>query len=245
MLGDHIHHAGAVVGRFPGEDVIKGNAQRVHIRAEIDVLSGADLFRAHVGGRSHQQTIGGGVPQRVGIVVQFLGDPQVQQLDLAGFCQHDICRFHIPVDDPLVIPRIFQCRRHATRNVTRLILRKLERPPHQIKIQVVSLNIFHGEPHIAPVVAAFIDPHHVRVFHGGEKTHFPEEAVQIFLVGDKVVPQHFQCHDPVHGDLFRLVDQPHTAGADLAFDHIITNTGKLLLLGDHSALIPSSFCLPR
>ena len=96
-----------VKGQSAGQELIQDHAERVDVRAYVNVLAGGVcLFGAHVFGGADQPTLlreQGVVRQGTG---QGLGDPKIDYLGhglVVHDCHQQVRRLEIPMDNPLLM----------------------------------------------------------------------------------------------------------------------------------------------
>src|SRR5207248_2883617 len=86
--------------------------------------------------------------------------------------------------------------------------------------EVPAGHELQGEEGVAVVLADFIDLHDVRVVQPGYRLGLQPEAVELLTAGVGPGEDHLQGHEPLELLLPGLVDDTHTAPAQLAKDFI-------------------------
>ena len=96
---------GRLIGAFPGQQVVHGDAEGIDIRPGIG-LGLTELFRSGI-------ALGTDVGRvRIGLLFIFPGDTEVDQLQRAVRLEHDVGGLHVPVDDR-VGPLTVEIGQHA------------------------------------------------------------------------------------------------------------------------------------
>ena len=88
----------AAKGRHAGEHLVEERAQGEEVRAVVERQS-LELLRGH--GMTGPEDHPGLREVRVGLVLDELGEPEVEDLGVPGRRHHDVARLQVAVDDPL------------------------------------------------------------------------------------------------------------------------------------------------
>jgi len=84
--------------------------------------------------------------------------------------------------------------------------------------QVGAVHVLLGDVEPAAPAEAVVDPHHVRVVHGGHRGRLAREALLLARIGVELTVQRLQHHAPAEGGLPRQVDHAHPAARELGLD---------------------------
>ena len=88
--------------RFAGEHLVEHAAQRVHVRAGVDLVAARLLRRQVLRGADHRGGLGDGVAG----VGERAGDAEVHHLHRARLADHDVGGFDVAVDDAVLMAEV-------------------------------------------------------------------------------------------------------------------------------------------
>jgi hypothetical protein len=186
------------------------DAERIHVRPEVDLLSLA-LLRAHVFGRAHDGARDGRARPAV-----FLRDAEVHEPRHASLVAHDVRRLQVAVDDPGVVDRL-QALRDLDGQLVRLVGSEAPTGREQL-LEVDPLDELHRDVQQAAVLAEVVDGPHVSMAHLARELDLRFETRGHRRVGGEVGPEDLDGDDLVQRAVSGEVHRSHAAEAELASD---------------------------
>ena len=90
-------------------------------------------------------------------------------------------------------------------------------------LQRHAFQIFHHNECPAIFFADFVDRADVRMIQRGSCLGFTTKTLECLVVEGYFIGQEFQGDKPVQAQIFRFVDNPHTAAAEFLDDAIVRN----------------------
>jgi len=214
---------GGAARQLTGQQLVEKHAQRVDIRAGIDVLLSHRLLGAHVPGRAELLAI-----LRLDGTVDRFGDPEIDDLGVRVVprrCHEHVGRLDVAVDDPLLMGVL-----HPVAD----LFEELEAFPDAEAAGIaepgdgLAGHILHREVWTSILGSAcFEDERYVRMAHERERLPLAFEASED-LGAVPISPDELQG-DPAldRGLLFSLVNLSHSSGADLTEDPVRSDAAAL------------------
>ncbi len=147
----------AFKGHFASDQFVQHNAKRVQVRTGVQFAQPFALFRGHIRRRPDEQAPAQAAVARFDSARQ----PEIHQVRRAGFIQHDIRRFDVPVQD---IPGMGIIQRSGDLRRNRHNIAQFQRPLIQRVRQRNAGDIFHHQIGLAFVFGEIIYRHDVRMF---------------------------------------------------------------------------------
>ena len=211
-LGEHRHHVRALEDRTPGEALEEHAAERIDVRAPVDVRRPARLLGRHVAGRADDRARDG-ARAAVALEPRRAEVEQRRPLDRAALEPH-VRRLDVAVHDPERVRRR-QSARHARRHRERVPGR--ERSAREPRREVLAVEPLHGEPGSSIRRSAVRDvPHDRRVIERGDEARLPLEAGDVTRRERVQQLERHHCAAPL--TVARAQDRPHAARARDALD---------------------------
>ncbi len=183
------------------------------------------MLGAHVSGRAEQYALlrhlrrerrgqghAGGV---LGIGLPRLGEPEVEDLDLAVGRDHDVRRLQVAMDDPLGVGRL-ESVGDLQRDAQGLFERESTSP--ETRGQILALGQLHGDEVGPAVVAHLVDAGDVGMVQGGEHLGLALEAGEPLGVLGEGGRQHLDRHLATELGVLGAVDLSHAAFTELGGD---------------------------
>jgi hypothetical protein len=152
-----------------GEELVEHDADRVEIRAAVD-LAAADLLGRHVARRAREAL--GGRHVELGIAVRRLGEAEVEQLDLIAAREEHVLGLEIPVHDALAV-RLGEAVEDLPREEDRAI--RLHRLAH-VEAEMAARHVLHRDVRRAVVFAHVVHVRDRRVVHARREPRLAQEA---------------------------------------------------------------------
>ena len=182
------------------------------------------MLGSHVQRRADGHAGGGQVLLSVPLVLDHLGDAEVDDLDqLAARVRGDeehVVRLQIPMNDAEVLG--LRKRKGDLLCDAGCPERRHRRLGHERLAQGAAAQKLQRKEGVARVVvdAEVVDAHHMRARQAAHCLGLAVEARELSLVRYELGVQRLQRDLPVHGELRRLVDPPEAALAEQAFDQV-------------------------
>ena len=168
----------ALVRSVARHEVVEGRAERVDVRARVDVLQAADLLGRDVLGRSD----GLSRLRQALVLVHALGDAEVHELQLGPAGEHEVVRLDVAVDDPERVRDGERAHRLA-HDLDRVAL--AEPPALQKRAEGLAVHVLHREVVDALDAAEVVDLDDVGVVQARGRAGFLQEPLHEPLVRRK------------------------------------------------------------
>ena len=201
---------GRLIGAFPGQQMVHGDAQGIDVRPGVG-LGFAELLR---GGVAPGADIGG---VGAGVFLILPGDAEVYELQCAIGLEHDVGGLHVPVDDrirPLIV-EVPQNAAEVPEPLEALGLVHLS----LLAEQIVQGNALHEVLHNIDSLRRLEDVYNSREHRVLEP--FQDVGLRQKVKTDRLVlANFFYCPAGVEADMLGKIDSGHAAFADLGLDFV-------------------------
>ena len=229
------HHDGqsrfAAVRHLARHGPEEGEAERIDVRAAVNVFGVPGLLGRHVGRSSHRGVrLGNGR-----ILLGALRQPEVRQLHVALVCQQDIGRLDVAVNDLPTIPGVVEGPRDLVGDADGLLDGKLEAPPQPI-LEGLPIDILHGEVVVSLVLARFVDHDDVGMVEAAGRLRLTPEPLDLCRLLHHFLRQHLERDAPVEPVLQGFVHAAHAALANLPDNRVLAQA-----IGLRLALVSDAF----
>ncbi len=187
-----------------GQQFIKQHAQRIDIRAGVDILRAhLRLLGAHVLRRADKLALLG-VQRPFGQrLSEGLGDAEVDNLHDGFITLHgdqNVRRLHVAVDDALLV-RIFERLANLVNDVQCAHRRQTVL---DLGAQVAAVHVLHGDVDVLPGAADIVDGDDVGMAQGGDDAAFLHEALEeiprIVLIGVEALEHDLAMQGLLNGE---------------------------------------------
>ncbi len=215
---------GRLVERGPaGQELKERAAQAVDVCADVGLVRVLGLFRGHVVQRAQGMARAG---HRAGRLFRFeAGQPQVQQLHLAGGAEHQVRGLHVPVDQAGLV-RALEAQGCLAHHLAGIGHR--QRPGMaQHLLEVHPIDQLHDQETRAldfPGVQGLDD---VRMVQSSDGLHLAFESGHGALIGQSSGGQHFERHLAPQARVAGLVHGAHAALAQLVEQLVVAQLNWL------------------
>jgi hypothetical protein len=216
----------------PRRHLVENDPKREEIRSVIRGPA-LDLLRRHVGHRAHHLTVlgqrlGGRLVAALGVELRAqLGEPEIEDLDVAVGRHHDVGRLEIAMDDAARM-RGDQRVDHRLSNSHQLFDPHPRRRNHPL--EGAPLDIAHGQKPRPVRLFHRVDGDDVGVLDRGDRLGFALEPLQVLRTRREIVGKHLDRHLAIEIGVLGQVDGPHAPLSELGEDPVV---GKGL--ADHDA----------
>jgi len=194
-------------GHLPGDELEEHRAERVEIRACVEIGGAFDLLRGHVGRRADDAADG---PRQL-LPGRGARDPEVGD-DRASVLRDD----HVLGLEVTVKHVRGVCCREPGADVEAVSDHVLEREPalaREQRSEHLALDELHRQEAIAAVFADVVGARDVLVRHASRELHLAPEALD-HVGGGELFLQHLERDDLVELAVSRAVDGAHRACAE-------------------------------
>ena len=203
------HERDAVLERETSRGhVVEHDAQRVEIGPRVDAPL-HELLGRHVRKRADQPPRGRGHPRERSI--QQPGDPEVEHLDLAASCHHDVSGLEVAVHDLLLVGGPERFRDLLT---DRGDLGVGKRAEGELALEGLALDELHHQEILAALLADVEERGDRRMIEAGERACLAA-VISACERADRQQLERDLALEPLVG---RAIDDPHAAFADLLQD---------------------------
>ena len=218
--------------RAAGDHVVERGPQAVDVRAEVGLVTTADLLRGHVGRGADGSAVPRGLRR---LHERGLGQPHVAELHDPVGGDHQVLRLDVPVDEVVLggVPeRVHGLERDGEGALLvedDLLLQDFE--------ERIALHVLHHEVVVAVRLAVVEAPDDVLVVQGDGDPRLPEEALQVVLGRGPLLREDLDRDDPLERLLVRLVDDARSALAELLQDLVLPDFHPGELSADQPGLV--------
>ncbi len=195
------------------KQLVEDHAQRVDVGGGVDRVA-FDLLRRHVGG-SADHAAGGGQPV---LVVDQLGDPEVEDLRLATVRDQDVVRLEVAVDDLVVVrdpDRRQQLLDQVDRDVDAEPAVLIQPRPHRTPVHPL-----HDDEEDRAVLVEVVDADDAGVVEGSHGGGLAVEALAEAGVARVLVGEDFDRDRDLEPGMGRSIDHSHCASPQLGLDRV-------------------------
>ena len=213
-LLDGIHRRDALEGRTAGEHLVEHRAQGVDIggrSGQFGITAG--LLGRHVAWRSHDLA---GVGLAF-VSLEPLGQAEIGDLGNAVAAEEDVGGLEVAVHDAGPMGRV---HRHDERDHPFGRLPGRQHRPHQPTDQATPFQQLECHERVAVVLTDVIDLQDIRVPERGDGFGLDLEARDLNFVGIGA-SDHLQGNEPVQPAMAGLVDDAHSAPAELTAKFVV------------------------
>ncbi len=209
--------------RLPDETLVEHAAERVHVRASVDLLTG-DLLGCDVVDGAHE----------VAVVADagFLGDPpreaEVRQVDVVGavgagaHVEQHVGGLHVAMHETARVGGI-EGARHLCEEAYRV--RRVQTAALEALSQVTPLDVAHGDEEEVLGRAGLVDRDDVGMVDRRGQLRFAQEAVTKRFVLGEAGSQQLERNPPLEPQILGQVDDAHAAPAQQRLDPIAGELG--------------------
>jgi len=199
--------------RLAVEQLVEDHAERVDVGRGVDGLA-LHLLRGHVSRRADHAP---GRGQAV-LVVDQLGDAEVEDLGLAAVGDQDVVGLHVPVDDLVVVrdpDRGQELLDQVDRNVD-------AEPPVFIQpgAHRAAVDPLHDDEKDGTVLVEVVDADDARVVQGRDRGRLAVKALAEAGVARVLVGQDLDRDRDLEAGMGRAVHHSHRAPPQLGFDRV-------------------------
>ena len=209
--------------RLPDETLVEHAAERVDVRAPVDLLTG-DLLGCDV--------VDGA--QQVAVVADsgLLGDPlreaEVREVDVVGAVgtgarvEEHVGGLHVAMHETARVGRI-QGARHLREDADRV--RRVQTAALQALLQVTPLDVAHGDEEDVLGRPSLVDRDDVRMVDRRGQLRLAQEAVTERFVLGEAGSQQLERNLPLEPQILGQVDDAHAAPAQQRLDPVAGELG--------------------
>ena len=201
--------AGAPVRRPAGQALVEDAAERVEIRAAVELLA-TGLLGRDVVDRPGERRIARETVHRGGVRRQ----PEVGQVRPVGLVDEDVPRLDVTVDQAAAVRRV-QCVRHLGQQIERPLGRKRALRLDQVA-ELASVDEPHRQVDDPVGFPGGVDREDARVLEPGRNPGLAQEALAEPLVRRQLGRERLERDAPVEHELVGEVDRPGRSAADAA-----------------------------
>ncbi len=149
---------------------------------------------------------------------QSAGQTEVHHQNAAALVAHDVLRLQVAMNNAHAVGG-FESPADLLHDFHRFRRRKLLFLPHEV-VQVLTLDILHGDELHAFSLTQVVDPDHVLVGDLSSQQQFLLETVDDGLTPGQLRPDYFQRHHPIQFAVSGLVHRAHAAFAQNLQDFV-------------------------
>jgi hypothetical protein len=210
--------------RLAGQHLVERAAEGEEIGAGVERLP-PHLLGRHVGRRPQEPAFLRGEDlepaslRRSGLLLlDELGQPEVEDLDVPVRADHDVRGLEIAVDHVRPV-RGGQPIRHLGRDLERRAQR--QRPARDPLLERLPFHQLHRDEDGSLVLPDLVHRGHARVDHGRPRARLAQQAPAALLARDQLGRQHLERHRAVQPLVLGPVDDPHAARAEPLPDPVV------------------------
>ena len=202
--------------RLAREGLVEEAAERVDVRAAVDVLAADLLGRDVVGGAERAA----GAERGCG-VAEVAAQPEVGQVDVAVLVEQHVRGLHVTVHQSTGVSGVEGARDllHDPDGPG-----GLERPAAQHDLQVAADDEAHHDVQLPVDLARVVDRHHVRMLQRRRHPRLRQKPLPERHVLGEMRRQQLQRHITIERQITRPIDNPHPTPTQQRLQPI---TGKL------------------
>ena len=223
------HRRRPAEGRLAAKHLVQDDPQTILVARRTGFAQGAvNPFRGHVRRRANERPVLG----QLLLALSKLGEAEVHQQGLLAHVEHDVGRFHVPVNDSQFVGMsegVGQVADHARRFARRQpLLRETGR-------QRSPFNQRRGNIAISSFIPGVVDGYEVRVLQSRRRLRLTEESPARFGVLQRGRTEHLERYLPPE---HRVVGAIHRSGRANTETLLDLEAGQLpRLVAPHDLLI--------
>ena len=137
---------------------------------------------------------------------------------MAALGHKDVCRLDVAVNNSFGMGGTERIRNLSTPFKH---LFKRQRPTGDAMLQRGAFHEFHGNKHLAVLLADFVNCADMRMIQRGRCTRLSPKPFQNLRILGQVIGNKFKCDEPAEGGILGLVDNTHAAAAQHFNDSVM------------------------
>ena len=209
--------------RLPDETLVEHAAERVHVRAPVDLLTG-DLLGRDVVDSAHEMA----VVADPGLVGDLPREAEVREVDVVGavwpgaWVDEHVGGLHVAMHEAARVGRI-QGARQLRENVYRI--RWVKTASLKAFVQITPFDVPHRDEEVIPGRTGLEDRDDVRMVDRRGQLRLAQEAVAERLVLGEAGSEQFERNPPLEPQILGQVDDAHATPAEQRFDPVAGELG--------------------